>query len=54
MKIVRKSRTPSFQGQDSEMVSPRKRQAMSHQTAVNPTKNPGTKGSRAPRGIRRK
>lgn len=53
MKMVRRSRTPSFRGQDSEMVPPRKKQAMSQQTATHPTKNPGSKGSRAPKGVRR-
>lgn len=53
MKMVKKSRTPSFRGQDSEMVTPRKKQAMSQQSATNPTKNPGSKGSRVPKGVRR-
>jgi hypothetical protein len=53
MKTVKRSRTPSFKGQDSEMVTPRKKQAMSQQTATNPTKNPGSKGSRVPKGVRR-
>jgi hypothetical protein len=54
MKMVRRSRTPSFRGQSGEMIPPRKRMASAKQGAVNPTKNPGSKGSRVPKGVRRK
>lgn len=54
MKMVKKSRMPSLKGQSAEMghMNDHKRMAMGKQSAVNPTKNPGSKGSRAP-GMKR-
>jgi len=54
VKMVRRSRTPSFKGQSAELIPQDKRLAMGKSGAVNPTKNPGSKGSRVPKGTRRK
>lgn len=50
MKLVKKSRTPSFNGQPAGMgaVRQQKRIAMGQQGSVSATKNPGSKGSRIP------
>lgn len=50
MKMVKKSRTPSFTGQSAEVgaINQHKRIAQGRQGAVAPTKNPGSRGSRVP------
>lgn len=54
MKMVKRSRTPSFSGQSSGLVPQQNKLATSSKGAVNPTKNPGSKGSRVPKGMRKK
>lgn len=50
MKMVKKSRTPSFGGQPGDIggISQRKKLAMGKQSPTAVTKNPGSKGSRKP------
>ena len=50
MKMVKKSRTPSFEGQPGDVggIRQRKKIAMGKQGGVSPTKNPGSGGSRMP------
>ena len=48
MKMVKKSRTPSFGSQNAGLVNQHKRLAMGSAGPVSTTKNPGTRGSRVP------
>lgn len=49
MKMVPKSKKPSFGGQDVGLITQHKNMAMGKQGSVSPTKNPGSKsgGARA-------
>ena len=54
MKLVKRSRTPSFKGQSAEInaVRQHKRIAMGKQGSTAPTKNPGSRGNRIPGMLR--